>query len=248
MTSPDPEIDALIDALRSDLPSDDHERRIRAQLVSAGVIAGAGLTLPAVAAGASASAKLGLLPKLAALSWGAKVGLASAVFAVAALPLASQLGNPETGSNVPPAAEGAIPTGTESEPREAHRSAPERSREQPAEPSPAAAPADAAPKYSPRTPPRQEPPLPAAPGPGEALSAGGPSVGSLPALEGSSAASREQRESTLREEADIMARALSALRTGDHATARRWLDEHARRFPNGQLQRERERARERAAR
>jgi hypothetical protein len=247
MTSPDPEIDALIDALRSDLPSNDHERRLRAQLVSAGVIAGAGLTLPGVAAGASASAKAGLLPKLAVLSWGAKLGLAGAVIAVATLPVASQLGKPEPDSKAPSAAEGALPTSTENSPRESPRSA-EGTREHLAEPSPAAAPAKAPPKSSPRTTPRQELSAPASPESGEALSGGGPSVGSLPALEGSSAPSREQRESKLHEEADIMARALSALRSGDHATALRWLDEHARRFPNGQLQRERERARERVAR
>jgi hypothetical protein len=247
MTSPHSEIDALIDALRSDLPSEDHERRVRARLVSAGVLAGAGLTLPGVAAGASASAKAGLLSKLALLSWGAKVGLASAVIAAAAVPVMNRLG-PEPKSEAPSAAESPVQTDNASSPREPLHGTPEGNRERLTEPSPPSTPAKAPPRPSQRTAPRQELPPPAPPEPGAALPAGGSSVGSLPAIEDPAAGSRQQRESTLHEEADIMARALSALRTGDRATALRLLDEHARRFPNGQLLRERERARERALR
>ena len=49
-------------------------------------------------------------------------------------------------------------------------------------------------------------------------------------------------ESTLREETELMDRALSALRSGDTANARELLRAHATRFPNGALVRERERA------
>ncbi len=255
MTSPDPEIDALIDALRSDLPSEDHERRIRVRLISAGVITGTGLTLPGAAAAASASAKAGLLSKLTALSWGAKVGLAGAVIAVA-LPVAHHLSKPERSIEAPPSlatGESAVGTNAAASPV---RTRPETGLEHQREPSPPAEPATtgrsvppAQPRSEllPRMPPKHEVPRARSPEPTEALPNGGSSVGTFPAIEASVARSREQRESTLHEEADIMARALSALRSGDRASALHWLDEHARRFPDGQLQRERERARERAS-
>jgi hypothetical protein len=49
-------------------------------------------------------------------------------------------------------------------------------------------------------------------------------------------------ESTLREETVLVERALYALRLGDRDGARRALDEHARRFPDGLLAPERDRA------
>jgi hypothetical protein len=54
--------------------------------------------------------------------------------------------------------------------------------------------------------------------------------------------------STLGEETEIMERALTALAAGDHDHARYWLMEHARRFPDGLLQHERVRIRERLER
>jgi hypothetical protein len=39
-----------------------------------------------------------------------------------------------------------------------------------------------------------------------------------------------------------MEQAMLAVGAGEHDLARRWLDEHARRFPDGLLARERERA------
>jgi hypothetical protein len=50
------------------------------------------------------------------------------------------------------------------------------------------------------------------------------------------------RASTLGEETRLMELAMLALGEGDHELARRFLDEHARRFPAGLLERERERA------
>ena len=75
MTSPEPEIDPLIDALRSDLPDSEHERRVRARLIAAGVIATGGIAAPGTAAGASAlnaagGAKAGVLAKAVALLGG----------------------------------------------------------------------------------------------------------------------------------------------------------------------------------
>jgi hypothetical protein len=53
---------------------------------------------------------------------------------------------------------------------------------------------------------------------------------------------RAAARTTLREETALIDRALSALRTGDGAGAAGLLAEHRRRFPNGLLSRERERA------
>ena len=76
--------------------------------------------------------------------------------------------------------------------------------------------------------------------PSELPAAAPPSaVAVFPALENRS------RESTLREETELVDWALSALRSGDTAGARALLQEHAQRFPNGVLVRERERALER---
>jgi hypothetical protein len=253
MTSPDPDVDSFIDALRSDLPSQADERRIHARLVAAGVGVGTGLALPSMAAAASAGAKAGLLPKLALLSWGAKMGLAGAIIAAVAVPVASELAKPEPvaapttvaaatespagtkrGGSPPPA----LPGDTENEvlrlPEQAaswERSRPEvgarsklveRARQKPEESRPEALPR------------------------GDRPSAASPSFARFPGVEAPRAASSELQTSTLRQEAEVIERALSALRAGDRATALHWLAEHARRFPQGQLRRERERAFERA--
>ena len=68
-----------------------------------------------------------------------------------------------------------------------------------------------------------------------------PSVAALPPLD-APVAPQTSRASTLREETELMERALVALKRGDRATARHWLMQHAQRFPNGVLVRERERA------
>jgi hypothetical protein len=53
------------------------------------------------------------------------------------------------------------------------------------------------------------------------------------------------RASTLGEETRLVEQAMLAMAEGDRALARRFLEEHARRFPAGLLERERERARAR---
>jgi hypothetical protein len=50
------------------------------------------------------------------------------------------------------------------------------------------------------------------------------------------------RASTLGEETRLVEQAMLAMGEGDGALARRYLEEHARRFPAGLLERERERA------
>jgi hypothetical protein len=80
--------------------------------------------------------------------------------------------------------------------------------------------------------------------------AAAPSPGSVDAVSAARAspapdASEEPapRVTVLREEAELLERALTALHDGDRAGADRWLAAHAERFPNGALRRERERAR-----
>jgi hypothetical protein len=65
-------------------------------------------------------------------------------------------------------------------------------------------------------------------------------VGQAPAKGGAS-----QSASTLLEETRLIEQALAALGGGDRASARYWLGEHARRFPDGLLLPERRRALER---
>jgi hypothetical protein len=253
MTSPDPDVDSFIDALRSDLPSQADERRIHARLVAAGVGVGAGLALPGMAAAASAGANAGLLPKLALLSWGAKMGLAGAVIAAVAVPVASELAKPE-----PAAAPTALVAATESPAGTKRSGSPHlaipsdtendvlRQPEQGASPELSSPEVGARSKLVERA--RQKPEVsrPEALPRGDAPSAASPSVASFPSVEAPQAASSDLQTSTLRQEAEVIERALSALRAGDRATALHWLVVHARRFPQGQLRRERERALERA--
>jgi hypothetical protein len=65
------------------------------------------------------------------------------------------------------------------------------------------------------------------------------------ARDGSEGRTELVRSSSLGEETRLMERAMVALGEGDRELARRSLEEHARRFPGGLLQRERERALER---
>jgi hypothetical protein len=239
MTSSDRNVDEFIDALRSDLPSEEHERRSRARLVAAGIVAGTGVALPGAAGAASAGTKAGLLSKLAGWSWGAKLGLAGAVIAVAALPIANQLAKSEGGGS--PTRVGATQTMARSNGERRRAPAPPVVSAAPRASTPAPTPARALERK------RSGPQVarPAAVPSGDASSVGGPNVGSLPEIE-APATVRGPREGTLREEAEVIARALAALRSGDRSTALYWLAEHARRFPDGRLRQERERARERA--
>jgi hypothetical protein len=63
-----------------------------------------------------------------------------------------------------------------------------------------------------------------------------------PVASGAAGRTEWVRSSSLGEETRLMERAMVALGEGDRELARRSLDEHARRFPGGLLQRERERA------
>ncbi len=270
MTSPDHDVDPFIRALQEDLPSGADERRIRARLLAAGIGVGTGICASgAAAAGASAVAKVGFLPNLAALSWGTKLGVAGvAIAAATAVPLAVELTSNET----PDATRPAAPTASDplpparALPAIALPETPAASTDidideaRAAEPEPVAAPPPEPRSLAPRrlSNPRSAPvqsgrePAPAAPTSENTAAAAAfpnieaPSPAPPPADQDRPPAESEPVEvvppSTLGEETAIMDRALSALGAGQRDRALQWLGEHARRFPNGKLARERERA------
>lgn len=242
MTSPESDFDALVDALRSDLPSTRDERRVRRRLLAAGIGVATGMAAPTATASGlvgGASSAAALLQKLGALSWGAKLGLAG-VAASAVLPatvyltsakpssppvdvaepntrVAARSANPSPAATAVPFADPGVPsdvTGFDS-----------IAKSEPAlvAPEPAPLPPDSLGSEAPR------PPAPS-------------SSAAFPTDEGEGARDR----STLGEETVLVESALYALRQGDRAGARRTLEEHARRFPTGLLARERDRALERA--
>jgi hypothetical protein len=73
----------------------------------------------------------------------------------------------------------------------------------------------------------------------------GASVGAFPIEGAAPPPPPVSPSSTLREETELVERGLAAMRAGDRASAIRWLQEHARRFPHGILARDRQRALER---
>lgn len=230
MSTREPSEDPFIDALRGDLPTEHDRARIRARLLAAGVIAGTGLAAPGVAAGGAVAT--GLLPKLLALPMFAKVGLAATVVGLSAVPVARytarSVERPPATRSVAQATPGtpavaAAPiadrvTATPPSVAEpaAERELPrERARSLPEflpEPSEAKAPSDAVP------------------------AAARPSVGSF------DAPSAPLDEGTLRAETALIEGALAAIRASDTSRARALLAEHATRYPNGLLVRERQRA------
>jgi hypothetical protein len=230
MTSGDDDFDALIDALRSDLPSARDERRVRRRLVAAGVGLATGFvssaaTATASAAGSRVSALL--LQKLGALSWTAKVGLAGVAAAVA-LPAASYLAStapndPLATARVPSPATGRSPGRPAVVPSKApHPTASIVAPSTEDEPAPQGLESAALPRHGSVAP----EPKPSAPRGALAVDP----------------RERESEEDPLREETELIERALYALKLGDREGARRTLELHARRFPNGLLTRERERA------
>jgi len=231
MSTREPDADPFIDALRDDLPTERDQARIRARLLAAGVIAGTGLAAPGVAAGGAVAS--GLLPKLLALPMFAKVGLAATVIGLSAVPVARYTARSEAR---PPAAPSSV--------RDAVTAAPAVV---------AAAPvADVTAAPASVEPPAPEPELPRerarslpefsrersdANAASQAIPAvARPSVGSF------EAPSAPLDEGTLRAETALIEGALAALRAGDTTRARELLAEHATRFPNGLLLRERQRA------
>lgn len=218
--------DPFTQALRDDMPAPADEARIRSRLVSAGVIAGA------VAAPVGAAASSGMVAKVVAWPLAAKVGASLAVVGVVALPVVSRVTRPSEPSPASVVAK-AAPV---ARPAAALAPAPVRaSQPEPEKPTdPARQPALTV-RESTR--PAREP----AKATVSAVASPLPSVASFE----EAPAPKPLDEGSLRAETALMERALSALQRDDVTTARAALAEHARRFPNGHLVRERERALER---
>jgi hypothetical protein len=252
----DPELDALVDALRGDIPSERDRDRVRSKLIAAGVAVSVGSALSgavvakasaATASAGSSTAAAGtgagvvgasVAAKLAGLSLSAKISAGALVLASASALSVYDAGERSSRSSMrKPVTEAVVAAAPVLAPV-AHAA------EEPAviEPSVIVAPAPApiaavaAPaklrSHSPRArigTVRSAPPaVDPVQDPLAAPTPEAPASASLP--------------SALRAEAELLERALSALHAGELESARRALSAHAERFPQGALRRERERA------
>ena len=249
-------------ALRADLPTVSEQKRLRQRILAAGIAAGTALGSTNVAAAAQASFGASALSKLSALSWPAKLGLAAVVAApVAALPLVyepvpgaalvSQVRS--SAANVRARASKAVLSRAQALPLEAPRTPlPEGAPEPATEPAPESAPELAQANVAARAPvlpmtPTVSSPSPVANGNGFAAQ---PAVAAFDSVSHAATASEAEQQrvaSTLAAETQLLDRAFSALAAADRSTAAALVAEHARRFPNGLLRQERERARARLA-
>ena len=264
MTDQDHDVEDLIAALRDDLPSRDDERRVRGRLAAAGVVVGSvatlaelgsaaasttaatgntlasgsaaasGTVLGAGAAAGSGSIAAGsgvqgsglalLFAKVAALGGGTKAALVTA--------LAVGAGYPAVTALLPPSSPAVISLPIDSAPEAAAR-APEPQLARVPESVPRAMP---------------EPVQPTAPEPQRSRvassSPAAPQRARVAASEltATPAPPEAVRSSTLEAETALIERALRAARAGDAEGARNWLSEHQRRYPNGSLAPERQRA------
>lgn len=261
--------DPFVDALREDFPSAAAEARVRSRLAALGVVAAGVLAtksaLGAGLAGKGTLGKAGLLAEAFArfggLSLGAKAGVATVAGALAAggpIWIASHVESPEPA--IPPASKAVsaparpqaprAPESREVTPRAIETSEPEASSEGSAAFESERGPVrEARPRLAQ---PRKLAQRPAPSGASRELPADTardqdqePARGE-PAEAGTNAAGSALKSSSLRtrlsEETALMDAAFAALSRGDRATAQRFVHEHARRFPNGELRSERERA------
>ena len=248
MTPDESELELYTTALRGDLPQASDEARVRKLLAEAGVLAGS-VAAPGMALGA-ATAGSGAAAKLAALPLAVKVGGALLVAGIVATPVvrhatsADSRSTNEVALTAQPVVRAAL----------APRSPAPRPEQPPTQelvPSPTAVAAPAAlATAAARVETATSRTSSAAPRAGDA--AARPTVEATPARQSSPASPAVMAfevpspnppdEGTLRAETALIERALTALRRGDSATARRALAEHSARFPEGQLVRERERA------
>jgi hypothetical protein len=234
MTDSDQEPDLFTQALRLDLPSTADEARVRAKLVSAGVLAGASVVVPGAAAAATTGG--GFAAKLAALPLALKIGASVVAVSAAALPVVTSVASSSDTHPAPRSAEMArvapAPAGAATTAESAAAPHEEPATGAPAPEAPAS-PVTQAPARA-----RENAPASAVASP--AAVAVLPAVGAFPAAEAAPV-----DEGTLRAETALMERALAAIKQGDLAAARRELALHAAKFPNGHLKPERERALER---
>jgi hypothetical protein len=246
-------------ALRADLPSLSEQNRLRQRILAAGIAAGTALGSTNVAAAAQASFGASALSKLSALSWPAKLGLAAVIAAPVAgvaLPLASAYEPVHAGAIVQQVRSRAATVRAQAStkatlsraqllPLEAALGVQAERGSEPvqAQPNVVARPSALTAGNLPM-------PVAANPNPpaNGSLSAAQQAVAAFDSVAHDAPASgleRPRDESTLAAETQLLDRAFAALAAGDRGTATSLIAEHARRFPNGLLRQERERARAR---
>ena len=247
-------------ALRADLPSLSEQNRLRQRILAAGLAAGTALASTNVAAAAQASFGASALSKLSALSWPAKLGLAAVIAAPVAgvaLPLAHEYEPVRAAalvSRVRSSAATVRPqSGAKAALSPAHLLPPEAAPGVATEPG--SEPARALPNVAvrPSALAAGNPSTPVAPNPSpnppanDSASSAQAAVAAFDSAHepAASEAQRPRDESTLAAETQLLDRAFAALGAGDRSTAAALITEHARRFPNGLLRQERERARAR---
>jgi hypothetical protein len=233
-------------ALRADFPNFEQQARVRARLVAGGVGVGTALAASSAAGAAQTTWGAALVAKLSALSWPVTLGLA----AVVATPLVSlPLWLAPTAKQRADQA----PLRTKAEPQGVRkaRSRPEANPLAPAKVLDAES-QSATVGVAPRS--AAERPVGAAiasAGPTQEPTTGGsglPSVAafdSLSASQGNAEPDRRHTPSTLAAETRLLDRAFAELAAGNKAAAASLIAEHERRFPDGLLREERERARAR---
>jgi hypothetical protein len=271
MKSEPEDINELVEALRADLPTERDAARIRARLAGFGVALGTGLTASeglASLAGAKAvtgAGTAGLWSQFGALSLGAKLGVVAAVSVSAVTgPLIVAKMESKSAPALVVSAARTTPERTPSvtsKPAPASAVVPEAAATGTALIAP---PPDALPEKAPvlpratttanelpavaRVPVSRVEPTRARPLAEAAIPAGANAApvepATAPALaEAPPALTAPATATTLGEETGLIDAAFSALRAGDRGTAESFVREHERRFPNGMLRRERERAR-----
>jgi TolA-binding protein len=251
----DPELDALVDALRGDVPSERDRDRVRRKLIAAGVAVSAGSALSGavVAKASAASASVGstgatgagagvvgagLGAKLAALSLSAKISAGVVVLASASALSVYDAGERSSRSSARQPVTQAVVAAAPALAPTAHAA------EEPAaiEPSVivASAPAPIAAVAAPARLRAEAPRARVA-----TTRSAPPAVDPVPdelTVPTPQAPESAPLPSALRAEAELLERALSALHAGELQAARQALRAHAERFPQGALRRERERA------
>lgn len=223
-------------ALKGDLPSPDEQARLRKRLLAAGLSVGSGL-----AATSTASAQVGfgatVMAKVAALSWPMTLVLGAAVATpLVALPVWLSPSKTNRAALAPAPVRGAAPAVPSGAPA---LSEPERAVVPSAD---SGANSDAEVRSAQRAASSGVVSAVHAPEPIPGASSALPAVAAFPVPR---SADSGARASTLAAETELLDRAFAALAAGQRANAAALIAEHQRRFPNGLLSQERERARAR---
>jgi hypothetical protein len=244
--STDPEASPFEEALRADLPSAETQARLRRRLLAAGLAVGNGIatTTTAAAAGTAgtSAASGGLLANVVGMSWGIKLGFAAAV-AIPTLGLLIDATEPAPSAarshGTMTAVAAARPPLEPAPPPRANR------EEAPAEPQ-----LEAAPRVEPPPAPSLAQRRAVPPGDVEPTLVAAPSEELAPSARAFAATAEPPtvpapNKTTLAAETRLLDAAFAALAAGNRVRAAQLIAEHASRYPQGLLTKERERAKAR---